>query len=130
ASPSSSGSGRPPAVAPHDTKMSAAVLLLGQPRLIAMLLGAASALMLGAAFWFQHVEGLEPCPLCIAQRWAHGAALALAFATAFLATRRTASRLLLLVGLAFLAGAGIAAYHVGVEQHWFASAFCGGGDTL
>lgn len=106
--------------------MSAVVLLLGQSRLIAMLLGAASALMLAAAFWFQHVEGLEPCPLCIAQRWAHGAAFVLAFGTAFLATRRSAPWLLLLVGLAFVAGAGIAAYHVGVEQHWFASAFCGG----
>lgn len=117
-------------MAPHDPEMSAVAALLGQSRLIAMLLGAASALMLGAAFWFQHVEGLEPCPLCVAQRWAHGAALALAFFAAFLATRRTAAGLLLLVGLAFLAGAGIAAYHVGVEQHWFASAFCGGGETL
>jgi len=110
--------------------MSPALALLGQSRLIAMLLAAASSALLAAAFWFQHVEGLDPCPLCIAQRWAHGASLVLGFIAAFFATRRSAALLLALVGLAFATGAGIAAYHVGVEQHWFQSAFCGGGGGL
>ena len=86
--------------------------------------------MLGGAFYFQHVEGLQPCPLCVAQRWAHGASLVLGL-MAFAAGRgRLAVWLLAATGLAFLAGAGIAGYHVGVEQHWIDSAFCGSPDLL
>ena len=99
-------------------------------RRIGLLLACASAAMLGGAFWFQYVEGLAPCPLCLAQRWAHAASLGLGLLTAVIATRTTAPILLGLAGLAFLAGAGIAGYHVGVEQHWFESAFCGTGDVV
>ena len=99
-------------------------------RRIALLLAAASAAMLGGAFWFQYGEGLEPCPLCMAQRWAHAASLGIGLIATLVATRASAPWLLALLGLAFLAGAGIAGYHVGVEQHWFASAFCGSGDAV
>ncbi|MGY8996654.1 MAG: disulfide bond formation protein B, partial [Alphaproteobacteria bacterium] len=51
--------------------------LLSRPRLLGALLALASAAMLGGAFYFQHVEGLQPCPLCVAQRWAHAASLGL-----------------------------------------------------
>ncbi|KTD02335.1 disulfide bond formation protein DsbB [Legionella geestiana] len=33
-----------------------------------VLLTGISALMLAASFWFQYVQGLSPCPLCIMQR--------------------------------------------------------------
>ena len=110
--------------------MTATAATPGQSRRIGLLLACASAAMLGGAFWFQYVEGLAPCPLCLAQRWAHAASLALGLLTALVATRATAPLLLGLAGLAFLAGAGIAGYHVGVEQHWFESAFCGAGDAV
>jgi disulfide bond formation protein DsbB len=99
--------------------------VLARPRLVAGLLGLASAAMLAAAFWFQYVDGLQPCELCLAQRWAHGVSLALGIAGLAAARGRRAPWLLAALGLAFLGGAAIAGYHVGVERHWFQSAFCG-----
>lgn len=110
--------------------MTATSATVSPVRQIALLLALASAAMLAAAFWFQFYRGLDPCPLCLAQRWAHAASLAIGLVTALVATRRSAPVLLALLGLAFLAGAGIAGYHVGVEQHWFESAFCGSGDVV
>jgi disulfide bond formation protein DsbB len=78
-----------------------------------------AAAMLAAAFAFEHLAGLRPCALCWWQRYAWMAALALALPAAALGTRRPAGIALLgLAALATLAGAGIAAYHVGVEQRW------------
>jgi len=107
-----------------------ATMTLARSRRIALLLALASAAMLGGAMWFQFVEGLQPCPLCMAQRWAHAGTLVFGLLIGLFATPRTAPWLLGLLGVGFLAGAGIAGYHVGVEQHWFASAFCGSGDVV
>lgn len=104
--------------------------LLSRPRLLGGLLALASAAMLAGAFYFQHVEGLQPCPLCIAQRWAHAASLALGLIAFAFARDSLVPWLLGAVGLAFVAGAGIAGYHVGVEQHWIESSFCGSSDLL
>ena len=41
-------------------------------------LAAGSLAALAAAFAFQHLGGLEPCPLCIWQRWPHAATVLLA----------------------------------------------------
>jgi disulfide bond formation protein DsbB len=80
---------------------------------------------LGFALMAQYWGGLQPCVLCIYQRYAHGAAggaglLALALAARH-AGRYAAARQLLtgLGGLALLAGAAIASFHVGVEQRWW-----------
>jgi disulfide bond formation protein DsbB len=80
-------------------------------------LGAAfgSAALLAAAFAFQYLGGLAPCHLCLLQRWPH--AVAVLAGLALLAAPRRA--LAGLGALAMLAGAGIALYHVGVEQHWW-----------
>ena len=104
--------------------------LFDRPRALGALLAFASAAMLAGAFYFQHFEGLQPCPLCIAQCWAHAASLVLCLIAAFGASERLAPGLLTMVGLAFLAGAGIAGYHVGVEQHWIESSFCGATDLV
>lgn len=88
------------------------------PRAAALALGGASALLLLAAFYFQFVEGLAPCPLCLWQRYAHGASLAFAWGAAC-APGRARAGLLGLAALAFLAGSGIALFHVGIEQHWW-----------
>ncbi|MSP82501.1 MAG: disulfide bond formation protein B [Alphaproteobacteria bacterium] len=86
---------------------------------LALALGSGAALLV--ALYFQYVEGLPPCPLCIDQRYAHGAAIAFAL-LAFAAWRHrlAAVATLSLVALADGAGAGIALFHVGVEQHWWA----------
>ncbi len=101
-----------------------------RPFVVAALLLAASMGALGTAFIAQYWGGLEPCPLCLYHRvpFFVGGALALA---AMILNPRIASRargpLLALVGLGFAVNAGIALYHVGVENHWWASAVCGGG---
>jgi disulfide bond formation protein DsbB len=115
--------------------MSGAVAqLLERPRLVGLALAAVSALMLLGAFYFQYVEDLQPCPLCIAQRWAHAAVLAIGLLLAAgIGGRRFARPWLAALCLAALASAGIAAYHVGVEQQLIDSAFCGvseGADTI
>ncbi len=108
--------------------------VLGRPRLVGLVLAGASAAMLLGAFYFQEIEGLQPCPLCLAQRWAHAASLAIGLLLALgIGGKGFARPWLAALTLAFLAGAGIAAYHVGVEQHWIESAFCGvseGADTI
>jgi disulfide bond formation protein DsbB len=80
-------------------------------------LGAAagSAFLLVAAFAFQHIGGLAPCPLCILQRWPHAVAVALGLALMAWPRREIA----LLGSLTMLVGAGVAAYHVGIELHWW-----------
>ena len=81
-------------------------------------LAAGSLAALAAAFAFQHLGGLEPCPLCIWQRWPHVATVLLAALS--LGFRGSAAAAFLgLAGLAALAGAGLAGYHVGVEQQWW-----------
>ncbi len=90
-------------------------------------LAGGSLAALAAAFGFQHLGGLEPCPLCIWQRWPHVATALLAAAS--LGFRGpAAAALLALAGVAALAGAGLAGFHAGVEQHWWAGlAACEGG---
>jgi disulfide bond formation protein DsbB len=93
---------------------------LSAPRTSALFLLVASAGSLLAAFFFQYVVGLQPCILCIWQRWPYAIVIVLAALT--LATVRSAqltAALLALCGVALLIGGGIAVFHVGVEQHWW-----------
>ena len=78
-------------------------------------LGFVGAVLLLGAFAFQYIGGLAPCPLCIDQRWPH--AIAIGLGLLLLAWPRRAFAAL--AGLAVLVGAGIAAYHVGVEWKWW-----------
>lgn len=81
--------------------------------------------MLAAAFAFQHLAGLYPCELCIWQRWPYVATVLLGIAAALLPPAGRAAALAL-AALVFLGGAGIAAFHVGVEQGWWQGlAACG-----
>lgn len=82
-----------------------------------------SAGLLGGALFFQYVVGLPPCPLCIWQRWPHVAAMLLGGAA--LAVPLLAPAAVPLAALALLIGAGIAGYHVGVEQGLWESVTCG-----
>lgn len=73
------------------------------------------ALLLGA-YGFQYIGGLQPCHLCLLQRAPHGIAILIGILILVWPVRGFA----LLAGLVVLAGAVIAGYHVGVEQHWWA----------
>jgi disulfide bond formation protein DsbB len=89
-------------------------------RLFPLLLLIAAAAVIAGAWGFQIIGGLAPCELCLYERWPYYAVIAAAL-VAFIAGRRGLTRAFLaLAMLVFLAGAGLALYHVGVEQHWIA----------
>ncbi len=76
---------------------------------------------LGFAFTMQFGFGYQPCILCLWQRVPFGLGAMLALAA--LATRpygRPTQAVLALCSLIFLVGTGLAAFHTGVEQHWWA----------
>lgn len=82
-----------------------------------------SAALLCGAWFFQYLVGLAPCPLCLQQRIPYYVAIPLAALLA-IAARRGAPRRLLTGGLILLAvillvGAGLGAYHAGVEWKWW-----------
>ena len=97
-------------------------------RMAALMVLAASAAILLGAFAFQYIGGLQPCILCWWQRYPYMGAIVLSLAAAAIApTQPPLARVLLgLSAVVFLVGAGIAVFHVGVEQHWWAgTAECG-----
>jgi disulfide bond formation protein DsbB len=88
--------------------------LLNRPRLMHALVALAAASLIVAAVVIQKVDGLEPCPLCILQRYAFTFVAALAALAAALPGRAsTAFALLALVSS--LAGAAVAAWHVRLQ---------------
>ncbi len=94
-----------------------------------LLLLAASIAVVGAAWASQLWGGLQPCELCLYERWPYYAVIAASALALLAGKRRVTTTALAFAALVFLAGAGLAFYHVGVEQHWFAgpSACTGGG---
>lgn len=91
-----------------------------QARLPPLFLAIASAAVVGGALFSQYVGGLSPCELCLYQRWPYYGVLAVALVAALVGQRGLTRAVLVLAGLAFLAGGALAFYHVGVEQGWFA----------
>jgi disulfide bond formation protein DsbB len=92
--------------------------------------GLGGATILGA-WYFQYGLGLQPCPLCLEQRYAYYFAIPLALMVA-LGVSAGASRKVLIAALAAIAAgmlwnAGLGAYHAGVEWKWWAGPQdCGG----
>jgi disulfide bond formation protein DsbB len=80
------------------------------------------------ALGFEHIGGYLPCPLCTMQRYAYYAAIPLLFlALVLVATERAGLACLVfaLVGLAYLANAGLGVYHAGAEwKFWPGPATC------
>ncbi len=92
------------------------------PRHAPLLILIASVAMLGAAFAFEYLGGLEPCILCLYQRYPYALAIALSLAALALGAagrRGSVPWLVGLCGATFAAGAVLAVFHVGVEQHWW-----------
>ena len=80
-----------------------------------------SLAVIAGALFSQYFGGLTPCELCLLERWPYYVAIPLlAIALALGARGKLALGLIVLVALLFLASSGLAFYHVGVEQHWFA----------
>ena len=112
--------------------MNEAVLRRSAVEKAPLLVLAISVATLAAAYGSQYLGGLEPCQLCLYQRWPWWAAIGLS-GLAVLPTLPAAGQrtLLLLAGIVILGGAAIALFHVGVEQKWWAGpASCGGGGQV
>lgn len=96
---------------------------LSQPQTLLLVLAAAAAAALGVALISQYVFGLLPCELCIYQRWPLAAIAVLGAAAALLLrgdrNRGLARAAVGACALLFLLDAGIAGFHVGVEQGWW-----------
>ncbi len=66
--------------------------------------------------------GLEPCNLCIYQRYPFLFGIILGIAGLILRNKEKIARILLgVIGINFLINSGIAFYHTGVEQKWWTS---------
>ncbi len=96
---------------------------------LAALAAAGSFALLFAALLSQHVGGLAPCPMCIWQRWPHGAAIGLGILLLVPPLRE--NRPIRIVGaLAMLTTAGIGLFHTGVERGWWEGpTTCSGGQS-
>lgn len=85
----------------------------------ALLLLVVAAATIAGAWFFQLVLGIQPCPLCLEQRYAYYAIIPLSLLIALCAAK-DAPRSLLLAGLAAialmaLANSALGVYHAGVE---------------
>jgi disulfide bond formation protein DsbB len=97
-------------------------------RLIPLAILAASFGALGTAYTAELAFGLDPCRLCLYQRVPYAVTAILALLM-FGLPRRYLAAAVTLSFVVFLAGAGIAFHHVGVEQNWWASAASCGAST-
>ena len=81
---------------------------------------ASGAMLAMARFYFQGFLGLQPCPLCLAQREWHWGVLAVSLVMLIVLRFRPdfSKWAAVVIGLVLLGSAAMGAYHVAVEQHW------------
>ena len=104
---------------------------LSQLLLAALVLGFVT---IAGAWFFELVIGLAPCPMCLTQRWPYYIGLPI-LAVGLIMIKSTNINIARISALAtallFLGGAIFAAYHSGVEWHfWTGPADCSGGEDL
>jgi len=80
----------------------------------------ASIAVLGTALASQYFGGLQPCELCLYERWPYDAIVIIMLLAMLSRNTGIARAALALSSLIFLGSSVLAAYHVGVEQHWIA----------
>jgi disulfide bond formation protein DsbB len=85
--------------------------------LLAWLTAALGVVVLGTVLASQYLGGLQPCELCLYQRWPWAAAIALGLLAGLLRPLRRG--LVLLAGIVILLGGALAVYHAGVEYQWW-----------
>ncbi len=108
----------PASILRHDAYRLGALSLLG------------AIAVIGAALAFQYLGGLEPCALCLTERYAYYAGIPVLFATLVALAAgysRWAAVGFCLVALAFLANALLGGYHTGAEWgFWPGPSTCSG----
>ena len=97
-------------------------------RLVPLTILGASVCALAVAYSAEVALSLETCVLCLYQRVPYVLAGVLGLAALLVPRGRLRAAAAVAAGGAFLTGAGIAFYHVGVEQHWWVSAVSCSGD--
>lgn len=92
-----------------------------------------AAAVILTALGSEYFGGLQPCPLCLQQRWAYYAGVPLLFLALVLLTAqhpRAATAVFTLVALGFLANAGLGVYHAGAEwKFWPGPDTCAAGSS-
>lgn len=97
-----------------------------EPATLLLIIVLISVGALAAAFFSEAFLGLEPCELCITQRWPYAIAALLGVVGLAMASKpKVGLATIGLSGLAFFVNSGIAFYHSGIERHWWASALQG-----
>lgn len=97
-----------------------------RPRLVFGAMFAVAAALLAYALYLQHAQVLEPCPMCILQRYAFIVIGVVALVAALHNTRGTMLKVYAgLVVLFSLAGAGIAARHAWLQRFPVETYSCG-----
>ncbi|MCX7357041.1 MAG: disulfide bond formation protein B [Alphaproteobacteria bacterium] len=81
---------------------------------------ASGAMLATAILYFQGIQGLQPCALCLKQREWHRGVVAISVLALVVMRVRPAwtSWAIMAIGLVLLGSAAMAGYHVAVEHHW------------
>lgn len=90
--------------------------LYGQSLVLSFL---ASIGALGGALISQYFFNLQPCVLCVYQRWPYVAVIILSLAGMALAKKLGVRVFQLMIAAGFAVTSGIGMFHVGVEQGWW-----------
>jgi disulfide bond formation protein DsbB len=108
------------------------MILALKPRHAVLVILFVASVTIAAAWAFQVIGGYAPCPLCLQQRWPYYAIIPLAIILLWASGRESLLRAgLLLIALIMFAGAGLAAYHAGIEWRWWQGPqACSGGAGL
>ena len=121
----------------HDQGVPArAHAFAGDPALVAALIvAAAGTLTIAGAWFFELVIGLNPCPMCLEQRWPYYVGIPLALLVAFAAWRKAPRAVvaggLVAVALLMLWGVYMGVYHAGIEwKFWEGPQACSGAPQL
>lgn len=87
-------------------------------RSAAALIFVVSAMVLAVVNIMQHGFDIEPCKLCLLQRYPYWFAVVVS-AAVILQPGKLSSAGFMVMSIAFAAGAIVGGYHVGIEQHWW-----------
>jgi disulfide bond formation protein DsbB len=97
----------------------AGLAALLHPALLALAISVIAAMSLLGAYFFEHVLGLVPCPLCLQQRYAYYLAIPLATLVAWAVAADWPASLwrtgFAVLAAAFIANAALGIYHAGAE---------------
>lgn len=100
-----------------------ATKMLSCYRSMPLIMAVIATTALGLALISQYQFGLQPCNLCIWQRWPYGIVIALGLIGFLLSFKfqKAVSAIMGVMGITFLANSMIAFYHSGVERKWWTS---------